>query len=184
MQVVVTPLAQVFGLKLGLPKATKVRLLVLNGLSAEEFFGYCVSTSSVSKASAESPDKSSKARAWASSQRAFCYSPSMFQAEGSGRSNSKGDRSGGGGGTDRHGGVKSQIRKPRYPLAGKGALTVNEFVSALDLTNPDDFKGHHFCSKVARTKRYRERGLEPTKPELIAYARRSAQRGLRPAYLC
>lgn len=34
---------------------------------------------------------------------------------------------------------------------GKGALTVNEF--------------------VARTKRYRERGLEPTKPELIAYAR-------------
>jgi len=76
----------VFGLKLGLPKATK--------------------------ASAESPDKSSK-------------------AEGSGRSNSKGDRSGGGG--------------------GKGALTVNEF--------------------VARTKRYRERGLEPTKPELIAYAR-------------
>lgn len=77
----------VFGLKLGLPKATK--------------------------ASAESPDKSSK-------------------AEGSGRSNSKGDKGGGGGG-------------------GKGALTVNEF--------------------VARTKRYRERGLEPTKPELIAYAR-------------
>ncbi|CAE7685122.1 CEP164 [Symbiodinium pilosum] len=75
----------VFGLKLGLPKATKT--------------------------SAESPDKSSK-------------------AESSGRSGSKGERSGGG---------------------GKGALTVNEF--------------------VARTKRYRERGLEPTKPELIAYAR-------------
>mmetsp|Transcript_36154 Transcript_36154/g.83322 ORF Transcript_36154/g.83322 Transcript_36154/m.83322 type:complete len:411 (-) Transcript_36154:306-1538(-) len=78
----------VFGLKLGLPKATK--------------------------ASAESPEKSSK-------------------AESSARSGSKGaghERSGGG---------------------GKGALTVNEF--------------------VARTKRYRERGLEPTKPELIAYAR-------------
>ena len=27
---------------------------------------------------------------------------------------------------------------------------------------------------MARTKRYRERGLEPTKPELIAYARRGA----------
>ena len=27
---------------------------------------------------------------------------------------------------------------------------------------------------MARTKRYRERGLEPTKPELIAYARPAA----------
>ena len=30
-------------------------------------------------------------------------------------------------------------------------------------------------AEVARTKRYRERGLEPTKPELIAYARPGPQ---------
>lgn len=38
-------------------------------------------------------------------------------------------------------------------------------------------------TQVARTKRYRERGLEPTKPELIAYARRGASADLRFFFL-
>ena len=57
--------------------------------------------------------------------------------------------------------------------AGKGALTVNEFATALapSLRAALWQTRHVHTSKVARTKRYRERGLEPTKPELIAYAR-------------
>merc|ERR1719167_1130130 len=45
----------------------------------------------------------------------------------------------------------SEVQKAAGGGGAKSALTVNEF--------------------VARSKRQRERGLEPTKPELIAYAR-------------